>query len=252
MDKIQFFQSLGYTEYEAKTLASLARLSQATPKQISLDSGVPQNKLYLIIKKLEKQYLLSVIPSEPKQYKLINLKTHINKKIKNKEQSLKKLKNLSKNLELIQESSSQGIFSIIKGQQAIMHKLAEQNLKVEKEILGVQRHWKVWAGGLRAMESAIKRGVKVKLIGVINDKTKQRASEWKKLGCQIRAFNNKFGEYPLRFSIFDNKAARLTIGKPEIPNPKDYITIWTSSRSFISILRKQFFEMWEESKRFSQ
>jgi len=250
MNKVSFFQSLGYTEYEAKTLASLTRLSQATPKQISIDSGVPQNKLYPILKKLEKQNLLATIPDDIKTYKLINIKTHVNEKIKQSEQSLKQLKTLSKNIQDIQEPSSQGIFSTIKGQQAIMHKLAEHNSKVKKEIIGIQRNWKVWAGGLRAIQESIKRGVKVKFIGVINEQTKQRALEWKKTGCQIKAFNPKFGEFPMRFSIFDNKEARLTIGKPEIQNPKDYITIWTKSKPFINMLKKQFNEMWAMGEKF--
>jgi hypothetical protein len=131
-----------------------------------------------------------------------------------------------------------------------MNKLAENNPKVKKEILSVQRNWKVWGEGLRAMQETIKKGVKVKIIGEINQETKKRAQEWKQVGCKIKAYNKKFGEYPLRFSIFDNKEARITIGKPEIQNPEDYITIWTTSQPFIAILRKQFIEMWTESEKF--
>jgi len=131
-----------------------------------------------------------------------------------------------------------------------MNKLAETNPKVKKEILGIQRNWKYWGQGIRAMKESIKSGVNVKLIGIINKETEPRAKQWKNIGCNIRKHNLKFGDYPLRFTIFDNKEARITIGKPEIKNPEDYITIWTSSKPLISILRKQFFETWKESKKF--
>jgi len=63
-----------------------------------------------------------------------------------------------------------------------------------------------------------------------------------------RAYNNSFGEYPLRFTIYDNSEARITLGKPEISDPKDYITIWTKSKPLINILRSQFMNMWKNCK----
>jgi len=250
MNKIEFFQSLGMTEYEAKVLSSLVKLKNITPKEISFDSSVPQNKLYQILKKFESYGILSRIPSDIKKYKLINLKTFINEKVSEKKNQLKELEKSSKNLEIPEDREEQFIFSLIKGQRAIMNKLAEKNIDVKKEILGVQRNWKYWAEGIRAMQQSIKRGIDVKIIGVINPETKSRASEWKKAGCKIKAYNDKFGKFPLRFTIFDNKEARITIGKPEIPNPEDYITIWTNSKPLIAILKKQFFEMWRVSRKF--
>ncbi len=248
MNKIDFFKDLDFSEYEAKTLSSLMKLKSGNPKQISLDSGVPQNKLYSILKKFEKLGILALLPNEPKQYQLINIKTFINNKIKEKQKKLRQLKSSSKKIELIENKDEQAVFSLIKGQRTIMNKLAETNKNVDKEILGVQRNWKIWGEGLREMKQAVKRGVDVKFIGVVNKDNIKKVLEWKKVGCKIRVYNKKFGEYPLRFSIFDNKYARITIGKPEIQDPKDYITIWTDSKALIRMLKYQFIEMWKESE----
>jgi sugar-specific transcriptional regulator TrmB len=230
----------------------LIELKKATPKEISAHSLVPQNKLYQIIKKFESLGIISNIPNENKKYELINIQSFINKRIKEHEEKLKHLKINSRNIEkLNNKSKNDGFnFSLLLGQETIMNKLAESNKDVKKEILGVQRNWKVWGEGLRAMQSAIKRGVKVKVIGIINDETIKRAKEWKEIGCKIHVYNNKFGEFPLRFTILDNKYARITIGKPEIQDPKDYITIWTDSKPMIAMLRNQFMQMWKESERF--
>lgn len=250
MDKTTFFQQLGFSEYESKALASFIKLKSGTPKQINEDSNVPQNKLYQIIKKFENLGILSIIPGETKRYKLINIQTFIRNKIKEKENQIKQLKQSSKNLESINEKEQEFVFQLIKGQRTIMNKLAEHNIKVKKEILGVQRNWKVWGEGLRAMQKTIRKGVKVKIIGTINPETQKRAKEWKSIGCEVHAYNTKFGEHPLRFTIFDNKEARITIGKPEIANPEEYITIWTTSKPLIATLKKQFTDMWKNSKKF--
>ena len=247
MDRIEFFKDLGFSEYEAKTLSSLIKLKSANPKEICIDSSVPQNKLYSILKKFEKLGILSMIPSEPKKYQLINIKSFVKEKIEEREEKLKILKNDSNNIEEIREEDKQSIFSLIKGQRAIMNKIAEENSKVKKEIIGVQRNWKVWGEGLRAMQSAVKRGVDVRLIGIVDEDNIKKVKEWEKIGCKIKSYNKKFGDYPLRFSIFDGKYARITIGKPEIQNPEDYITIWTDSKALIRMLKNQFNEMWKSS-----
>jgi sugar-specific transcriptional regulator TrmB len=249
MNRIDFFEDLGFGEYESKILSSLVKLGIASAKEVSLDSGVPQNKLYGVFEEFEKKGLLAKIPSDVKKYQLINLKSFIDSKLKERENRLKELRVTSKKIEEapVEENFN---FSLIKGQKAVMSKLAESNEKVEKEILGVQRNWKIWGEGLRAMESAVRRGVVVKQIGVINDETLKRANEWKKTGVKIRKYNDKFGQFPLRFSIFDRKYARITIGKPEIPNPEDYLTIWTDSKPLINMLLNQFNEMWKECENF--
>jgi len=250
MDKQTFFKSLGFTNYETSSIISLIRLKIASPKEISADSGVPQNKLYQVLSKFKDLGILSEIPSETKKYKLINLKSFIDKKIKESEKNLKELKYNSREIEKINEKEDKFIFSLIKGQRAIMNKLTEHSPHVKKEILGVQRNWKAWGNGLNAMNSAIKKGVKVKMVGIINKETKNKALEWKKIGCKVKAYDEKFGEYPLRFTIFDNEEARITIGKPEISDPKDYLTIWTKSKPLINTLRFQFMNMWAEGRKF--
>ena len=249
MHKKEFFSYLGFSDYESDALIALTNLKIASPKEISNHSGVPQNKLYQILSKFEVLGILARIPSDTKKYKLINFRSYINELINAKEKSLEELKDGVNNLDLVSEGD-ESVFSLIKGQTATIHKIAEHNLGVKKEVLGVQRNWKIWGEGLRVMEDLIKRGVSVKLIGVVNDKTRSRALEWKNIGCKIKVYDEKFGPNPLRFSIFDSEDARITIGKPEISDPKDYITIWTKSKPLINVLKAQFFNMWSECENF--
>ncbi len=248
MDKELFFRNLGLTVYEAKVLVSFMRLGKGNAKEFSLDSGVPRNKIYGIIKEFENLGLLELIPDEPKSYKLSNLKAFVSERVKQKERELMEIRQSSKNLDKVKENGGEFVFSLIKGQRAIMDRLAEQNVREKKEIFGVQRNWKVWGEGLRAMRKTTKKGIDVRIIGVINNETKKRAVEWKNIGCKVRAYNDKYGAYPLRFTVFDNREVRITIGKPEIQDSKDYITVWTKSKPLIAILRAQFMNMWKNCK----
>ncbi len=249
MNKKEFFESLGFTEYESKVLASFSKLEVALPKEISIDSGVPQNKLYAIIRKFEMDGIISEIPGNSKRYKLINIKGMVEERIHEQETKIKELKKSSKILSKIKDNEESFTFSLIKGQRAIMNKLAEENTSTKIEIFGVQRNWRYWGEGVREIRRAVKRGVDVRLIGVINNETWKRAKEWKDAGCKIAKYNKKFGEYPLRFGVFDNKFARITIGKPEVKDSKDYITIWTDSKPLIRMLRNQFLQMWKECEK---
>jgi len=249
MDKIDFFRDLGFTEYESRILASLVKLKTADVKEISLDSGVPRNKLYAIIRKFESEGLISLVSVEPKKYRFTNVNSLVKEKLKQREEKLKKLKERFRNIEAMGDKEEQFVFSLIKGQRAIMNKLVELNKNARKEILGVQRNWKYWGEGVREMEKSVKRGVDVRLIGVVNKETENRVGEWKQAGCKIKVYNQKFGKYPLRFSVFDRKYARITIGKPEIKESKDYITILTDSKPLVNMLRNQFFQMWKECEK---
>jgi len=119
MNRIEFFKDLGFQEYEAKTLSSLIKLKSENPKEISLDSNVPQNKLSQILRKFEGLGIIAVLPTEPKKYQLINIKTFISKKLKEKQEKLKQLQKSSKKIDLIEDNEKQAVFSLIKGQKQL-------------------------------------------------------------------------------------------------------------------------------------
>ena len=48
MKRSDFFKDLGFSDYESKLLASFVKLKTVEVKELSLDSGVPRNKIYSI------------------------------------------------------------------------------------------------------------------------------------------------------------------------------------------------------------
>ena len=103
------------------------------------------------------------------------------------------------------------------------------------------------------MKEAIDGGINVKMICTFEENKIPSYKAWLKTGAKIRVFNEKlFGPLLPRISIFDGTIARLTIGKPEVKNEEEYITIWTESKAFAQMLRSHFMNMWKDSKPIEQ
>jgi len=141
------------------------------------------------------------------------------------------------------------LFWVIKGQKSIQEKLAIENEKVQKEILACNKLSSILWKNIKTMREGIKRGVKVKMICTFDKSKIPVYKEWLKTGAEIRVFNEKmFGPLLPRMSVFDGKIARVTIGKPEVKNEEEYITLWTESRAFSQMLKNHFMNMWKNSK----
>ena len=242
--EIEVLKKLGFTEYEAKTYLALAKLKIASISEIAAVSKVPRNKVYEALKKLEEKGKVVSLPISPRKYKINDIETlredvkDLSKKVSDLIKKVKRKSNVDEFKEL---------FWIIKGKKNIIEKLAIQNTKTEKEILACNRLTRIIPKNIAIMRKAIERGVKVKIICEFDKKNIEVYKEWIKTGAKIRVFNKKlFGPLLPRITIFDGKVARFTIGKPEIQNEDNYITLWTESKAFAQMLRKHFMNMWKK------
>jgi sugar-specific transcriptional regulator TrmB len=244
MDQLKTLQKLGLTEYESRAYLALARLGPSTVREIVLESKLPRNKAYEALQKLEDKNKVVSLPVSPKKFKITGIEFF--------KDEIKEMNNSLNEMAKIIEQPKQefrDLFWVIKGQKAIQEKLAVENNKVQKEILACNRLSKILYKNLREMEQSIKRGVKVKMICTFDKSKILVYKEWLKTGAEIRVFNEKmFGPLLPRMSVFDGTIARLTIGKPEVNNEDDYITLWTESKAFAQMLRNHFFNMWKNSK----
>ena len=126
------------------------------------------------------------------------------------------------------------------------NKIGYQTKATKHEALSCFRSSVDRATNYRAIKDAIGRGVKVKFIAEYNRKNKHKIQQLLQLGVEVRKYDEqKFGKHGTRFNVFDEKISRITIGKPEITNSEEYITIWAESQSLANLLRRQFYSMWE-------
>jgi sugar-specific transcriptional regulator TrmB len=245
MDQLKTLQKLGLTEYESRAYLALARLGPSTVREIVLESKLPRNKAYEALQKLEDKNKVVSLPISPKKFKINNPEI-FRDEIKEMNNSVNELIKIVENPK-VQEFRD--LFWVIKGQKAIQEKLAVENSNVKKEILACNKLSRILFKNIRTMKDAVKRGVKVKMICTFDKSKIPVYKEWLNTGAEIRVFNEKmFGPLLPRIGIFDGIIARLTIGKPEVSNEEEYITLWTESKAFAQMLRNHFFNMWKNSK----
>jgi len=245
MDNIKLLKKLGMTEYEARAYLSLARLGPSTVREIVVESNLPRNKAYEALESLERVNKVISLPLSPRKYRIFD-PGQFREEV---EDISKSFDSLVKLIEQPKQQEFRDLFWILKGKKAILEKLSAHSEKARKEVLSCNRLSRPFFKNIRTMKEAVDRGVKVKMICTFDRKNIYSYVEWMKTGAKIRVFNHdKFGPLLPRITIFDGKIARLTIGRPEVKNDEDYITLWTESKAFAQMLRNHFIIMWKDSK----
>ncbi len=252
MGVVELLRKLGFSEYEVKVYSALVELNSASASQISRASNVPRNKTYEVLEKLKLKGFLMELPAKPKKFKVLSLeklKETINEKRKELDALEKDAESVISNLSRGRNENFQELVWVIKGQKNIVQKIAFEMKNVKYESFACTRNSVDSGTLLRNTKEAIDRGVKVKIIAALNKNNAHKVKKLIEAGAEFRVYDEKkFGPYGTRFSIFDNRAARVTIGRPEVKNPEDYTTIWAESPSLVNILKRQFLYMWSQCK----
>jgi hypothetical protein len=139
------------------------------------------------------------------------------------------------------------LFWIIKGQRNIIAKLNEETPLLRKESLGLVRNLQSRPASIRLLKDAVARGVRVKLLCADTPLTRERLSQWKGTGVELRLYDEHDEPIGSRFSVLDGQTVRITIGAPEIDDPAEYVTLWCTSRSFARMMRTQFMTLWKRA-----
>ncbi len=250
MEPEELLRELDFNEYEIKIYLALVKLKSATASELAKSSKVPRNKVYEIVEGLKSKGFLMELSGKPMRFKILSferLKDMINERRKELDRLEKQADKVMADLENIPGETFQDMVWVIRGQKAIMEKMILETKKTGKEYLSCSRSSIDVAKGFKSKQEAIRNGAKVKVIGALNKNNMHIVKKWMKIGVEYRVYNEKkFGPYGVRFGVFDDRACRLTIGKPDVQRAEDYVTIWSESPSLINMFRRQFYQMWEE------
>jgi sugar-specific transcriptional regulator TrmB len=239
-------KEFGLSEYEAKAYLALAVHGPLNASSVSEISRIPQSKVYEVLKSLSSKCLALYWKGKPLKYKatepLFALRKMLNQK-KMKIENLKEKSNLLiKELKPFKENGF-GMWSS-KGKFAWLEKAAEMISKTKHFGFATTSHFSRHPSLDEAYVHALKKGVKIKILGTSNlDETKKaRASWYLNQGAEIRIL-------PLNvqtvLGLTDDKEVCVRIDN----NSLDSDVIWSNNPALVNIFKKYFKELWSKAKK---
>ncbi len=253
MDELTLLSEFGFTKYESRLINSLLTLGEASVRELVRHSKVPKNKAYEVLNKLQEKNIIAEIPITPRRYKIPNIDAFSSIVERKREEfdELSKSLQIFKNRLASPQKEFRDFFTVIKGRKHIQQQLAHQTGKTNYELLSIHGLSKYLPKNMQTINEAIKRGVEVKFIAPLTKENLKNMKKWKETGCQIRIYDKKkFGEAMPRFTIYDKKSVRITVGSPEVSNGEEYISMFTDSITLSNMFRNYFLVMWNQLKEF--
>lgn len=246
--------SCGLSEYESKVYSSLVFLGPSKAGTISRESKVPQSKIYEVLNQLMNKQLVEVFDGRPKEFKAsepeIALKNILEEKTKEIETLKSRVESMSDFLKPMKKDEVLGGVWTIKGEKfkEFFNKTAEMLNRTEKYVYAITRDFSRSASMSEPVKKCIKRGVKIRVIGMekINEKNYYKALWYKERGIYLRFFETKV--HP-RIIVIDGKEILLRLDhNPQKRNRFRFSSLWSEDPSLVTIMDSYVKNMWKNAK----
>ncbi len=244
---IEQLKKLGLTEYEAKVYTALLKLKSATGGQLAKASNVPNGKTYEALHSLAEKGLITILPMEPKLFKLIAPKTGIKNLIEKKaasfEETGKAALDLIEKIEIPRKEEAVEKLEIYSGGVQKQYELANRLMDTTKrQLLIISKGERMPSSVFRKGEQLISEGVDYRLIVFQFDGNREWVKKFSETGVKVRHF--KTGEFTL--AIKDKEEVLLVIRNPK--NPEDRIHLFFRDTAIANAMALYFETIWKKAE----
>lgn len=257
MKKEEILQTLvgcGLNEYESRAYSSLVFLGTATASNISKSSGVPQSKIYEVLDALMGKRLVEMFDGRPKEFKAVRPQIALKNLLEKRTQEIDALKSQVVRLgdylkPLAKEETISGVWTV-KGRKWVefFDKVVEMTSRSKKYIYGVTRDYSRSAKLGETVKKCVKRGVKVKVIGLedVGGDNYYKAKWFNEHGAQLRVFETKV--HP-RIVVIDGKEVLLRLDyTPQKKNKFKFSALWSEDPSLVRVFDSYVKNLWKIAK----
>ena len=241
-------KEFGLSEYEAKAYLALTLNGPLTASGVAEKSGIPQSKVYSILKSLSGKFLTESWNGKPIKFKAIEPTIGLKKILERKKMIIDNLKEKSEvfldHLKPLRGFTTEnfGLWSS-SGKLACMEKAAEMLIRAEKFGYATTSRFSRYPPLVNAYMAALKRGIKIKMLGTseLDEARKARASWYVNQGAEIRILPMKVN--PI-IGIIDNKEVSIRLDNSENPD-----MIWSNNPALINVFETYFEELWKKAEK---
>jgi len=234
---------LGLSSYEKSAYRVLFNIQRASASEIAAKSGVPQAKIYGVLKSLEREGLISQELSKTKTYVLNEPRSSFASVLEQRESAINGLKTkIEAVIELFEKTnpkSTSEYVKVIYGRENVLD-MIDKSFKSTKSFYYATAGFKTDDVRLREdVRKMIERGVDVRFMGNINSKNLWLAEKWAKTGAEVK--HSAELEKRIRFSVLDKNFAALTL------KDEEYTTVCTNSQPIVLTLIDLFQHYWKKA-----
>jgi sugar-specific transcriptional regulator TrmB len=251
---VKFLQSLGMSEYEAKTYAALSTSDSMKAGELSKKSGVPQSKVYWVLEDLIEKQLVEVSEGKPKEYRVVPADIGLKRMVEEKERSIVSvksgLKEVSRYLKPTKGSeTSTGIWTV-KGRNWVefFNKASDMIGKSRKYVYGVTRDFSRSAKLSQVVQAAAKRGVKVRVLGMqeIDEENYLKAKWFIEHGAELKTIEANL--HP-RIVIVDGKEVLLRLDHDQTKKEDfPFSSVWSEDPGLVRVFDTYVKNVWDSAK----
>jgi len=251
---MEVMRRFGLTEYESRAYVSLVFLGPSKASDISMESGIPQSKIYEILEDLMQKQLIEMFGGRPKEFKAVMPETALNNLISRRESELKFLKkeavNVSHLLKPVVDSEEliEGIWTQkSEKRNEVLNRLSEMLGRCKNYAYDITRDFS-YSYKLREMIKKCKRrGVKLRtiIIGSINESNYYKAKWFQANGLPIKIFEAKI--HP-RILVVDGREVSIRLDNNPVRNRFSFHSIWFEDPSLVKVFDTYMKNLWDMAK----
>lgn len=232
----------GLNQYQQKAYKALLLLKSSTAAEIASKSGVPEAKLYEVLRSLEARGLAGSTVSRPKKFFLQRPEQAFHSSVQKREESLQKERGLLQALARVAaEKPREEAITLLRGRDVVLrHLVAYMKESVSKTCDACFPFSNAYNPMTNAIKEKAEEGVRIRLLGQVTSDNYAIVKKYLKWGAEVRNCRKIAPPDPLRFSVYDNRASNFTLTDAE----RDYVTIWTDSEPVVRSIADLFTYYW--------
>ncbi|OGI12729.1 hypothetical protein A3K64_04115 [Candidatus Micrarchaeota archaeon RBG_16_36_9] len=242
-------REFGLSDYEAKAFLALTLHGPLTASGVTEKSSIPQSKVYGILKSLSEKFLAETWNGKPLKFKAAEPEIALKKILERKKMTIDNLRErtaeLAEQLKPISgfQTENFGLWTS-SGKLACMEKAAEMVSRAKEFGFATTSRFSRYPPLDNAYASALKKGVKIRILGTSNlDESKRARAMWyANHGAEIRILPMKVN--PI-IGIVDGKEASFRLDNSDTPD-----MIWSNNPALISVFKSYFDDLWKKAEKF--
>lgn len=248
MELSQCLDTLDVNKYDKEIILFLASIDHADAKTIYQKTNVPKGRIYSVINGLIEKGFVQVIPTNPKKYRIENIRESIKTYLENKRALLREKITEVEQMEVRPtmfhlERNAPSVYSFT-GREEHLNALISLRSRAKRKLIQIAPVFVGTFTSNLALQHALHRGVKTKIIvrKITSDNRKQ-IQECLRLGAEIRVLDSSGLLY---FLVRDGEECIL--GLEDYRNNEERLNIISRNKELVSVFEQYFAASWKKAR----